>query len=117
MPLKKGSSKKTISSNIGTLVGDYKETGKIGTSKPASKAKAVKQAVAISLGKAGKAKPVKMRQGGELKAVDAKAKPGLAKLPTGVRNKMGYMKDGGDVMSSKVTYVKKKDGNKRVKIC
>ena len=57
-------------------------------------------------------KPAKMNKGGEMKAVDAKANPGLAKLPTGVRNKMGYMKDGGQV-----TYVKKKDGNKRVKIC
>jgi hypothetical protein len=86
MPLKKGSSKKAISSNISTLVGDYKETGKIGTSKPASKAKAVKQAVAISLSKAGKARPAKMNKGG-------------------------------DAMASSVTYVKKKDGNKRVKIC
>lgn len=83
MPLKKGSSKKTISSNIGTLIGDFKESGKIGTSKPASKAKAVKQAVAIAY---SKAKPAKMKKGG-------------------------------DAMSAEVTYVKKKDGNKRVKIC
>jgi hypothetical protein len=86
MPLKKGSSKKTISSNIGTLVGDFKESGKIGTSKPASKAKAVKQAVAIAFSKAGKTRPAKMKKGG-------------------------------DVMEAKVTYVKKKDGNKPVKIC
>ena len=32
-----------------------------------------------------------------LKPVDKKKNPGLAKLPTEVRNKMGYMKDGGDV--------------------
>ena len=32
-----------------------------------------------------------------LKAVDKKKNPGLAKLPTEVRNKMGYMKDGGAV--------------------
>lgn len=81
MPLKKGSSKKTVSSNIGTLVRDFKDTGKIGTSKPKSAAKAQKQAVAIALSKAGKAKPAKMAMGG------------------------------------KVTYVKKKDGNKPVKIC
>jgi hypothetical protein len=30
-----------------------------------------------------------------LKPVDTKAKPGLAKLPTAVRNKMGYAKKGG----------------------
>tara|TARA_R100000742_G_C4279634_1_gene104853 strand:+ start:1835 stop:2089 length:255 start_codon:yes stop_codon:yes gene_type:complete len=32
-----------------------------------------------------------------LKPVDNKKNPGLAKLPQGVRNKMGYMKDGGVV--------------------
>ena len=32
-----------------------------------------------------------------LKPVDKEKNPGLAKLPTEVRNKMGYMKDGGDV--------------------
>jgi hypothetical protein len=30
-----------------------------------------------------------------MKSVDAKSNPGLAKLPTEVRNKMGYMKKGG----------------------
>lgn len=48
MPLKKGYSAKTQSKNIGTLVKDFKKSGKIGTSKPKSKAAAVKQAVAIS---------------------------------------------------------------------
>jgi len=32
-----------------------------------------------------------------LKPVDKKKNPGLAKLPKGVRNKMGYMKKGGVV--------------------
>ena len=32
-----------------------------------------------------------------LKPVDKKKNPGLAKLPQRVRNKMGYMKDGGSV--------------------
>lgn len=32
-----------------------------------------------------------------LKPVDKEKNPGLAKLPTEVRNKMGFMKDGGDV--------------------
>jgi hypothetical protein len=30
-----------------------------------------------------------------MKPVDKKANPGMAKLPTEVRNKMGYMKKGG----------------------
>ena len=39
----------------------------------------------------------KFREGGALKQTDAESNPGLAKLPTEVRNKMGYMKKGGDV--------------------
>ena len=34
-------------------------------------------------------------KGKNLKPVDKKKNPGLAKLPTKVRNKMGYMKSGG----------------------
>jgi hypothetical protein len=34
-------------------------------------------------------------EGGSLKEVDAQDNPGLAKLPTNVRNKMGYMRAGG----------------------
>jgi DNA invertase Pin-like site-specific DNA recombinase len=56
MPLKKGKSRKTISSNISELMHAYKEDGKIGNSKPKSKKAAIKQAVAISLNKAGKSK-------------------------------------------------------------
>jgi hypothetical protein len=39
----------------------------------------------------------KFGAGGALKQTDAESNPGLAKLPTEVRNKMGYMKKGGDV--------------------
>lgn len=60
MPLKSGKSKKTISANIGEMVGKYKETGKIGTSKPKSKKAAVDQAAAIALSKAGKSRKGKM---------------------------------------------------------
>ncbi len=81
MPLKKGSSQKTISRNIGELVGTYKEKGRIGTSKPKSKAAAVKQAAAIAYDKAGKTR--RMSKGGV----------------------MGPVK-----------IVKKKDGNRPVKI-
>jgi hypothetical protein len=37
----------------------------------------------------------KFKEGGALKQTDAETNPGLAKLPTEVRNKMGYMKKGG----------------------
>jgi hypothetical protein len=65
MPLKKGSSKKTISSNIGEMMSSFKKSGSIGTSKPRSKKAAVKQAAAIAYKEAGK--PRKMKKGGEAK--------------------------------------------------
>ena len=37
----------------------------------------------------------KFKEGGTMKPVDMKKNPGMAKLPTAVRNKMGYMKEGG----------------------
>lgn len=64
MPLKKGSSQKTISTNIGEMVRSYKDTGKIGTSSPKSKSAAVKQAAAIAYEKAGKSR--KMAKGGKV---------------------------------------------------
>lgn len=54
MPLKKGKSRKTISRNISYIIKRYMKSGEIGTSKPSSKAKALKQAIAIALSKAGK---------------------------------------------------------------
>lgn len=56
MPLKEGSSKSVVSSNIKTLVDDWKRDGLIGTSHPPTKKKAVKQAVAIALSKARKSR-------------------------------------------------------------
>jgi hypothetical protein len=35
------------------------------------------------------------KEGGMMKPVDMKKNPGVAKLPTVVRNKMGFMKEGG----------------------
>ena len=37
-----------------------------------------------------------------MKKVDKKKNPGLAKLPTAVRKKMGYMAKGGKVSKSKM---------------
>jgi hypothetical protein len=53
MPLRKGRSQKTVSSNIKTLVHEYDHDGTIGASHPASRKKAIKQAVAISMRNAG----------------------------------------------------------------
>ena len=49
-------------------------------------------------------KPIELKDGGSLKAVPADNK-GLKKLPTEVRNKMGFMKKGGMVPNKK--YIKK----------
>ncbi len=46
-------------------------------------------------------KTPKMKNGGSLKPVDASKNPGLSKLPTEVRNKMGYAKKGGTVKKKK----------------
>jgi len=61
MPLKRGKSKKTISSNVKELVDTYKKTGKIGTSKPKSKKAAIKQSVAIAYSVARKSKRKKKK--------------------------------------------------------
>ena len=54
-------------------------------------------ATAIAMKEAGK-KPKKMAEGGQLKKVP-EDNPGLSKRPTEVRNKMGYMKEGGKTKS------------------
>jgi hypothetical protein len=56
MPLVKGKSNKAVGKNIQTLVDDFQKSGQIGTSRPANKAAAVKQATAIALQKAGRQK-------------------------------------------------------------
>jgi len=65
-------------------------------------------------GYAGLAKKIKNRMskkmGGPLKPVDPKTQKGLSKLPTEVRNKMGYMKDGGKVKKVKPLGKKPKPG-------
>jgi hypothetical protein len=56
MPLKQGKSQKVVSSNVKELVNKFQRTGKIGESQPKNKQAAVKQAVAISLSKAGRSR-------------------------------------------------------------
>ena len=56
MPLKKGASQSIVGSNIKMLVDEWKKDGSIGTSHPPTKKKAIKQAVAIALTKAGKSR-------------------------------------------------------------
>jgi hypothetical protein len=56
MPLRKGSSNPVVSHNIKTLVDNWKKDGSIGTSHPPTKTKAIRQAVAIALSKAGKSR-------------------------------------------------------------
>jgi hypothetical protein len=51
MPLKSGTSKRTFVANIRELMDAFHKRGKIGTSAPASKGKANKQAVAIAFAK------------------------------------------------------------------
>jgi hypothetical protein len=49
----------------------------------------------VSLTKNKQLGATKMKMGGGLKPVDKAKNPGLSKLPTPVRNKMGYQKNGG----------------------
>jgi len=77
MPLIKSKSKEAFGKNI---------SAEIKAGKPQ------KQAVAIAYSVKRLAKKA---DGGSLKSVDSEQNPGLAKLPTDVRNKMGYMKSGG----------------------
>jgi len=53
----------------------------------------VPQSVGKEFNNADKGKTFK--QGGNMKPVDMEKNPGMAKLPTAVRNKMGYMNKGG----------------------
>jgi hypothetical protein len=57
----------------------------------------IPQSVGREFNKADKGKTFK--EGGTMKSVDMKKNPGVAKLPTAVRNKMGFMKEGGKAHS------------------
>jgi hypothetical protein len=57
------------------------------------------QSVGKDFNKADKGKT--FNKGGIMKPVDMEKNPGMAKLPTDVRNKMGYMKKGGMASDAK----------------
>jgi hypothetical protein len=59
----------------------------------------IKSSVGEEFMKADKGR--KFGTGGAMKPVDVKKNPGIAKLPTAVRNKMGYMKKGGMASDAK----------------
>ena len=59
----------------------------------------VPQSVGKDFNNADKGKTFK--EGGTMKPVDMKKNPGMAKLPTAVRNKMGFMKKGGMASDAK----------------
>jgi len=56
MPLTKGKSQAAVKKNVETMVHEWEKDGAIGTSHPKTKKKAIQQAVAISLKRAGKSK-------------------------------------------------------------
>lgn len=67
MPLKAGKTRKAISSNISEMVRGYKETGRIGRTRPRSVKHAQKIAAAAAYSKAGKSGarlPKKKSRGG-----------------------------------------------------
>ena len=59
----------------------------------------ISQNVAKEFNTADKGK--KFKEGGAMKPVDMKKNPGVAKLPTAIRNKMGFMKEGGAAHAEK----------------
>ena len=63
MPLKKGSGRSTVGSNIKTLVDEWEKNGAIGSSHPPTKKQAIRQAVAIALAKAGKSRKTRVPPG------------------------------------------------------
>lgn len=99
---------KTVSQKIGDItLRDIKNAGEdalnlstLGMYRPAKKK--IKEAIGMKNGGAAK-----MKMGGSLKKVPA-GKVGLAKLPTPVRNKMGYQKNGGVTKAKCGTSMSKK---------
>ena len=74
---------------------DKRASDRMKNSKPNKKSGSSAADVFKSYGKYD-GKPIELKDGGSLKSVPAGNK-GLSKLPTKVRNKMGFMKKGGKV--------------------
>ena len=74
---------------------DKRASDRMKNSKPNKKSGSSAADIFKSYGKYD-GKPIELKDGGSLKAVPADKK-GLKKLPTKVRNKMGFMKKGGKV--------------------
>jgi hypothetical protein len=93
-----------------------KASGQYGAKKTAEDKKAIKEAKLFKPAKFKNGGKACYNEGGSLKPVDGSDNPGLAKLPTNVRNKMGYMRKGGDVSEAG-----KKSGDKdatvKTKMC
>ena len=92
----------------------------------AKAAKAMKKKKKVTKKMGGGYMKKKMAGGGPLKTVDVENNPGLAKLPTPVRNKMGFAKGGGkvykyghggDLGKTKGKKVSGNDGNSIVAAC
>ena len=87
-----------VSMDVGSEFMEADKGRKFRTGKPSPKAGLNKQKTHHGdkqLPNAMLNKYIGRKEGGIMKAVDSKKNPGLAKLPTEVRNKMGYMKKGG----------------------
>jgi len=84
----------------------YRDGGSVGKRKPRVKVIGIGKAKdypgikkIIEMNKKGKKR---FKDGGSaMKPVDKSKNPGLAKLPTAVRNKMGYMKKGGSTRNTR----------------
>ena len=74
---------------------DKRASDRMKNSKPNKKSGSSAADIFKSYGKYD-GKPIELKDGGSLKAIPADKK-GLKKLPTKVRNKMGFMKKGGKV--------------------
>ena len=88
-----------------SVPGKVKEFFKTGVKQTVGTAKKIGEKLRAKKMGGGMMKRPMMEKGGSLKPVDPKTQKGLSKLPTEVRNKMGYMKKGGMVPNKK--YIKK----------
>ena len=92
-------SKRTgVSMDVGSEFMEADKVKKFRTGRASPKAGINKQKThhgAMQMPNAMLNKYIGRKDGGMMKAVDSKKNPGLAKLPTEVRNKMGYLKKGG----------------------